>query len=150
MKEETACYRRLSMLAREQKELLIAGKVEEMPTNTRAQEKQVFALTPIIGRRNDILIRLASLMQMKKLDLKDAVAKAPAEMSQAIREDFDGLTEAAKELSGVEDLSGKLLDNAMKYTQYTLKVIREGGKPRSIPMAMTAEGSKPSFVNRVV
>lgn len=150
MKEETACYRRLSVLAREQKELLVVGNVADMPNNTRAQEKQVFALTPIVGRRDEILARLANLMQVKKLSLVEAVKNAPMEMSQAVREDLQSLVEAAKELSSIESVSEKLLDNAMKFTQFTLKTIREGGKMKSISMPSTKESLRPSFVNRAV
>jgi hypothetical protein len=150
MKEEAACYSRLSFLAREQKELLIAGNVPAMPVNTREQEKQVFALTPIIGRREEILAKLAKMMSVKKIDLKEAAAQAPAELKMAFEEQLSNLVHAAKELSGAQSLSEKLLDNAMKFTQFTLKAVRESAKKKPFMTTVTAEASAPSFVNRIV
>ena len=60
LKEEAVCYRRLALLARDQKELLIVGNVAGLAENTRLQEKQVFALTPIRGRKEEILTQIAN------------------------------------------------------------------------------------------
>lgn len=150
MRDEAACYRRLSFLTGEQKELLVAGRANEMPENTRAQEKQVFALTPIIGRREEVLAKMAKMFAVKKMDLNQASQKAPEELKQEFKSGLSALVQAAKELSNAQSLSGKLLDNAMKFTQFTLKAIRESGKKKPFSMPVTSEASKPSFVNRVV
>ncbi len=150
MKEEAACYSRLVLLAREQKELLVEGNVPTMSVNTREQEKEVFNLTPIIGRREETLAKLAKMMSVKKIDLKQAVAQAPAEVKPVFEEQLSNLVRAAKELSGAQSLSEKLLDNAMKFTQFTLKAVRESGKKKPFVTTVTAEASMPSFVNRVV
>jgi hypothetical protein len=150
MKEETACYRRLALLARDQKELLIAGNVNVLPGNTRLQEKQVFALTPIIGRREEILAKLAKMCGVKKMNLTAAAKKVPAEVAEDFKNTMAELTQAAKELSSVKDLSAKLLDNAVKFTKFTLKAIRDGGKKKSFSIAAVMEDKRSSFVNRVV
>jgi len=150
MKEETVHYRRLALLARDQKELLIAGNVSSLPENIRLQEKQVFALTPILGHRNDILIKLAKLMGVKKLDLNGAAKKVPAEIAEEFNKAFAELVRSAKELALVNDVSAKLLDNAMKFSKFTLKAIREGGKKKSFSISAAGENKQPSFVNRVV
>ncbi len=150
MKEETVCYRRLALLARDQKELLTVGNTNAMPENTRLQEKQVFALSPIIGRREEALQKLAKIMRLKKMDLIDAAKKVPAEMADEFKKVFAELIQSAKELAAVNDVSGKLLENAVKFTKFTLKAIRDGGKKKSFSMAATVEDKKPSFVNRCV
>ncbi len=150
MKEETVCYRRLSLLARDQKELLMVGNTNAMPENTRLQEKQVFALSPIMGRREEALQKLAKMMRLKKLDLIDAAKKVPIEMVDEFKKVFTELVQAAKELASVNNVSGKLLQNAMKFTKFTLKAIREGGQKKSFSMAATTEDKKSSFVNRCV
>jgi len=150
MKEEAACYRRLALLARDQKELLVAGSVNVLPGNTRLQEKQVFALTPIIGRREEALAKLAKLYRVKKIDLNEAVKKAPAEIADEFKKILADLVQAAKELSSVNDLSEKLLDNAVKFTKFTLKVVRESGKKKTLSLVGAPEDKRSSFVNRVV
>ena len=150
MKEETVCYRRLALLARDQKELLMVGNTSSMPENTRLQEKQVFALTPIIGRREEALKKLAKLMRLKKLYLSDAAKKIPAEAEAEFKKVFAELVQSAKELASINDVSGKLLENAVKFTNFTLKAIREGGKKKSFSMAAASEDKKSSFVNRCV
>ena len=150
MKDEAACYGRLTLLTHEQKELLIAGRANELAENTRAQEKQVFALTPIIGRRNDVLAQLAKMNGLKKAELNSIIEFAPVETKEELKKAFVFLTESAKELSKAQSLSGTLLDNAMKFTQFTLKAIRESGKKKPFSMPVTPEAQLPSFVNRVV
>ena len=150
MKEETVCYRRLALLARDQKELLLVGNTNAMPENTRLQEKQVFALSPIIGRREDALKNLAKMMRLKKLDLIDAAKKVPVELGGEFKKVFTELVQSAKELASVNDVSGKLLENAVKFTKFTLKAIREGGPKKSFSMAAAEEDKKSSFVNRCV
>jgi hypothetical protein len=150
MKEETVCYRRLALLARDQKDLLMAGNTNAMPENTRLQEKQVFALSPIFGRREEMLQKLAKMMRLKKLNLIDAAKKVPSEIADEFKKVFSELVQSAKELASVNDVSGKLLQNAVKFTKFTLKAIREGGQKKSFSMAATAEDKKSSFVNRCV
>lgn len=150
MKEEAVCYRRLALLARDQKELLIVGNVDALKENTRLQEKQVFALTPIIGRREENLSKIAKIFGVKKMNLDEAVKKAPAEAAENFKQTLADLIRAAKELAAVNDVSGKLLDNAVAFTNFTLKAIREGGKKKSFSMAAATEDNKSSFVNRVV
>ena len=150
IKEETVCYRRLAFLARDQKELLITGGVNGLAENTRLQEKQVFALTPIRGRKEEVLAKLAKEFGMKKMDVSDAVKKAPAEISDECKNVVSDLIQAAKELAAVTTISGKLLDNAIKFSQFTLTAIREGGKKKSFSMSVATEAQRPSFVNRVV
>lgn len=150
MKEEAACYRRLALLARDQKELLIAGNLKVMPAHTRLQEKQLFALPPIVGRREEILAKLAKLFRVKKIDLKGAVKNAPAEVAEDLKKTLVDLTRAAKELSVVHDLSKKLLNNAVKFTKYTLKVVREGGKKKSFSVVAGMVEKRSSGFNYVV
>jgi hypothetical protein len=150
MKEEMVCYRRLALLARDQKELLLVGNTDTMPENTRLQEKQVFALSPIIGRREEALQKLAKMMRLKKIDLIDAAKKVPVEIGDEFKKVFAELVQSAKELASVNDVAGKLLQNAMKFTKFTLKAIREGGQKKSFSMAAMAEDKKSSFVNRCV
>jgi hypothetical protein len=150
MKEEVVCYRRLALLARDQKELLIAGNIISLPENIRLQEKQVFILTPVLGHRKEILIKLAKMVGMKKMDLIGAAKKAPVEASDDFNKAFAELVQSAKELASVNDVSAKLLDNAIKFSKFTLKTIREGGKKKSFSMSVAGENKQPSFVNRVV
>jgi hypothetical protein len=150
MKEETVCYRRLALLARDQKELLIVGNTKAMPENTRLQEKQVFTLSPIMGRREEALQKLAKMMRLKKIDLIDAAKKVPVEIEYEFKKVFAELVQSAKELALINDVSGKLLQNAVKFTKFTLKAIREGGPKKSFSMAATSEDKKSSFVNRCV
>jgi len=150
MKEEAACYRRLALLARDQKELLIAGNVDALPENIRLQEKQVFALTPIIGRREDLLIKLAKISGLKKMNLEEAAKIVSADVSENFKSTLSHLIVSAKELASVHELSGKLLDNAVAYNNFTMKAIRRGGKKKSFSNAVAPEDKKPSFVNRVV
>jgi D-Tyr-tRNAtyr deacylase len=150
MKEETVHYRRLALLARDQKELLITGNVSSLPENIRLHEKQVFALTPILGHRNDILTKLAKIVGVKKMDLNGAVKKVPVEIAEEFNKVFAELVGSAKELALVNNVSAKLLDNAMKFSKFTLKAIREGGKKKSFSISAAGENKQPSFVNRVV
>ncbi len=150
MKEEAVCYRRLALLARDQKELLIVGNVDALKENTRLQEKQVFALTPIIGNREDLLSKLAKTFGVKKMNLNEAAKRVTADAADNFKQALAELLLSAKDLALVNDVSGKLLDNAVAFTNFTLKAIREGGKKKSFSMAVTAEDNKPSYVNRVV
>ena len=150
MKEEAVCYRRLALLARDQKELLLVGNVDALKENARLQEKQVFALTPIIGRREEILSNVAKTLGAKKMNLNEAVQKAPVGVADDFKKVLSDLIQAAKELAAINSLSGKLLDNAIAFTNFTMKAIRDGGKKKSFSMAVAAEDNKSSFVNRVV
>jgi hypothetical protein len=150
MKEETVCYRRLALLARDQKELLIAGGLKGLAENTRLQEKQVFALTPIKGRREETLAKMAKEFHLKKMDLNGALKKAPADVVEDFKNTLTHLIQAAKELASVASVSGKLLDNAVKFSNFTIKAIREGGKKKSFSMSVAAEDKRSFTVNRVV
>lgn len=150
MKEEAVCYRRLALLARDQKELLITGNVGALPENIRLQEKQVFVLTPILGNRKEMLGKLAKILGVRKIDLTGVAKKVPSEVVEEFKNAFEELLNSARELASVNTVSEKLLDNAVKFTKFTLKTIREGGKKKSFSMSAAGENKPPSFVNRVV
>jgi hypothetical protein len=150
MKEEAVCYRRLALLAQDQRELLMAGNAGLLTQNIRLQEKQVFVLTPILGHRNEMLAKLAKMLGVKKIDLVGVAKKVPVEIAEEFNKVFEELVQSAKELASVNSISAKLLDNAMKFSKFTLKVIREGGKKKSFSMSAAGENKQPSFVNRVV
>ncbi len=147
MKEETVCCRRLTLLVSDQKELLIAGDVNALPENTRLQEKQVFVLTPILGNRKEMLGKLAKILGVRKIDLAGAAKKTPVEVAEEFKNAFEELLKSAKELALVNMVSEKLLDNAAKFTKFTLKTIREGGKKKSFSMSAAGE-NKATFLRQ--
>jgi hypothetical protein len=150
MKEETVCYRRLAVLARDQKELLMAGNMSALPENIKLQEKQVFVLTPVLGNRKEALTQLAKMLGVKNVDLISVAKIVPAEMAEEFNKGFAELVQSAKELASINDVSAKLLDNAVKFSKFTLKTIRESGKKKSFSMSAAGEDKQSSFVNRVV
>lgn len=150
MKEEAVCYRRLALLARDQKEMLVVGNAGFLPENIRLQEKQVFVLTPILGNRNEMLAKLAKMLGVKKINLVGAAKKVPAEIAEEFNEVFEELVGSAKELASVNSVSAKLLNNAIKFSKFTLKAIHEGSKKKSFSMSAMGENKQSSFVNRVV
>jgi hypothetical protein len=148
--EETECYRRLLVLARQQKEILVSAKIEELPPNVRFEEKQVFLLGPLVARRNELLARIAEESGLKKMDLTEAMVAAPGEISDSFKETALKLAETAKELEAVNQGNDKLLKNALSYVNFTLKAISAGGRPSAVQMNKASEKPAPSFVNRTV
>ncbi|HJT23782.1 MAG TPA: hypothetical protein VJ873_04360, partial [bacterium] len=59
LNQESGHYRRLAVLAEQQRELLVAGKVDVLPENLRLEEKEVFALGPLVAGRNGLLEKMA-------------------------------------------------------------------------------------------
>ncbi len=149
LKEETACYRQLSLLAEAQKELLISGKTEILSENARLQEKQVFALTPIIGRRNEMLVKMAKLNGVKTMGLMDVLKKASVDVVEEFEKTLVELMQSGKKLGEANSGCEKLLNNALSFTEFTLKIIRDGGKQRSFISSALKEENKSSFVNRI-
>ena len=149
LKEETACYRRLSLLAEAQKQLLIERKMETLPENARLQEKQVFALTPIIGRRNELLAKMAKLNGVKAMGLTDVLNKAPLDVVEEFKKTFLELVQSGKKLGEANQNSEKLLNNALSFTDFTLNVIRDGGKQKAFMPLVAKEENRSSFVNRI-
>ena len=151
LKQEAGHYRNLSILAEQQKDLLIAGKTEALPANVRLEEKEVFSLGPLVAGRNEWLQKIAKALKLKKITLSGAMEKAPAEIAQPFREAVVNLVKNARSLEEINSGNDKLLKNALTYVNFTLKAIAAGGRPKKMMAAESAE-QKPvsSFVNRVV
>ena len=149
LKEEAVCYRQLSHLAEAQKELLISGNMDTVPENVRLQEKQVFALTPIIGRRNELLAKMAKLNAVKAMGLTDVLKKAPLDVVEEFKKALIELVQSGKKLGEANQNSEKLLNNAISFNDFTLKVMQDGGKQRSFMSSAVKEDRKSSFVNRI-
>lgn len=150
LNQEAGCYRRLAVLADQQRELLVAGKVEALPENLRLEEKEVFALGPLVAGRNGFLEKMAKMNQLKTMGLSDALENCPPEQAGDLRKAVVELAGAAKKLEGINRINEKLLGNAMSEVNFTLRLIRSGGKAKTLAAPPTAEEKKPSFVNRVV
>jgi hypothetical protein len=151
MDKEAGCYRQLVVLARWQKELLVAAKIQELPVNVQLEEKQVFSLGPLVSRRNELLQEIAKLLEMKTMNLSQAMEKVPGDVAVRFREAALRLVESAKELESVNQGNDKLLKNALSYVNFTLKAISAGGRP-SVAARIEKGIEKPasSFLNRKV
>jgi flagellar biosynthesis/type III secretory pathway chaperone len=150
LKEETVLCERLALLSQAQKELLVSGKTESLSENARSQEKQLFALTPIVGNRNDVLAKMAKASRVKSMTLGDALAIAPGNIAESLKKAMDDLVVAAKRMEQANQANGKLLKNALSFADFTLKVIHDGGKQRSFTASVVKEDQGSSFMNRVV
>ncbi len=150
LNEEAARYRALLTLAENQKELLMAGKTDVLPENVRLEEKEVFALGPIIGRRNELLGDFAKTCGVKTLSLTEALQKAPLESIEDFKKAVIELVQSAKKLEEANQSNEVLLQNALSYVNFTLKVIANGGKKKAFSPSPSKEENNPSFVNRVV
>jgi hypothetical protein len=150
LKQEASHYRKLAVLADQQKELLMAGKVEVLPENVRLEEKQVFALGPLIAQRNELLGKMAKFFHLKTLNLTEALRRAPVEIIEEFKKAVIELVQSARKLEEINKSNEKLLNNALSYVNFTLKIITNGGKKKVFSPLLTREEKKSSFVNRVV
>jgi hypothetical protein len=149
--QEADCYRQLASAAEQQKELLMAGKVEALPENVRIEEKVVFALGPLKSHRNELLSRLAKAFGVKNLSLSEALQKIPLEWVEEFKKSILDLVQAAKNLDEINRTNEKLLTNALSYVNFSLKLIAGGGKKKAFSPSLTKEEEKaPAFVDRVV
>jgi hypothetical protein len=128
--QEAECYRQLTTTAEQQKELLMAGKVDALPENVRTEEKVVFVLSPLKARRNEILSRIAKAFNVKKLSLSETLKKVPLEFVEEFKKAILDLVETAKRLDEINRTNEKLLTNALSYVNFSLKLIAGGGKKR--------------------
>lgn len=150
LEEEAARYRTLSKLAVDQQEFLVSGNHEALAGNVRAQEKEVFALQPLTSRRVELLAKLAKASGLKSLDLEGALKQVSGEEGEAFRKAAQELVRCAKQLEGANKGNEKLLQNAVSYVNFSLKVLANGGKKHTTLAAVTAEKETPSLINRVV
>jgi flagellar biosynthesis/type III secretory pathway chaperone len=150
IEKESAHYRRLIELAEAQKEILVSGKMEPLTANIRLQEKEVFALGPLTASRTEFLTKIGNETGHKKMDLKKALQIAPAEIVASVKEAAGRLVETVKRLDEVNKANGKLLNNAVSFASFTLRLIQGSGKKSTFSPASVGEMEKSSFVNRVV
>ncbi len=150
LREEAARYRNLKLLAEQQKELLVAGLVDALPENVRLEEKEVFALGPLVARRNEMLAKMAKAHRLASMDLKGAIEKAPLESVEELKAAVLDLASAAQKLEETNRGNEKLLNNALSYVNFSLKLITSGGKRKHFLPSPAAEEKRPSFVDRVV
>ena len=150
LREEASHYRRLKTLADSQKELLVTGKTDVLPDNVRLEEKEVFALNPIISRRNELLGQLAKGYRIKSLNLAEVIKRAPVELVEELKTAVIELVQSARKLEEANQTNERLLRNALSYVDFTLKVIANGGRKKAFSPSLTMEEKSPSIFNRVV
>jgi len=150
LREETTRYRNLKLLAEQQRELLVAGRVESLQDNVRLEEKEVFVLGPLVAKRNELLGKLAKTHRVASIDLKEVLKRAPVEIVEDLKKAVVDLGRSARDLENVNKGNEKLLNNAMSYVNFSLKVITSGGKKQAFRPSASTEGKGPSLVDRVV
>ena len=149
-RQEAAHYRQLRLLADQQKELLIGGKVDQLSENTRLEEKEVFVLGPLIAKRNELLGKMAKAHGAQTLSLTEALQKAPVEMIEDFKAAVIELIHSARQLEECNQGNEKLLQNALSYVDFTLKAIASGGKKKAFSPSTTKEENVSSFVDRII
>ncbi len=128
----------------------MSGKVETLPDNVRLEEKEVFALGPLSGRRNDVLKKLAQIYKLQKVSLTELIVRCPLEVVEELKKSLLELTQAAKKLEEFNQRNEKLLNNALSYVNFTLKIVADGGVKKSFYPGHDPEMNRRSFVNRTV
>ena len=151
LKKEMVHYQILIELAQIQKDLLVAGKVEPLTENTRLEEKEVFALGPLVAERKELLAKMAIDFHVKDLGLDEAVQRCPVDEVEDFKKAVIELVQSAKRLEEISRGNDKLLNNALTFANFTLRVINDGGKKKNyVPKATLKEENRPQFVNRVI
>jgi SMC interacting uncharacterized protein involved in chromosome segregation len=150
LKKEKACYQRLASLAMEQKLHLISGDLEKLGVNLKRQEKEVFALSPLLGERNDLLTAIGKALHLSNPTLPQVLQKAPLELVEDLKKAASELVRSARELEGINQGNEKLAQNGLALADVTLKALAGKGRNKAgIPAPKSMEQG-PSFVNRVV
>ena len=152
LKKETEHYRRLAVLAVQQKDLLMSSKVDSWKENFRLEEKEVFALSPLIRERNELLSKIAKANSMKTIDLEGVLKRCPIEEVEDFKKAVIELVRAAKRMEEINTGNEKLLGNALSYVNFTLNIIKNGGKKKSSypSLTPTSEENRPRLINRTV
>ncbi len=150
LKRERGCYQRLASLAAEQKQFLIAGDLQKLGVNLKKQEKEVFALSPLLGERNDLIAALGKELRLSNPTLEQIVKKAPIEVVEELKKAVIELVQSARELESINKGNEKLAHNALSLADVTLKALVGKGRTQATAPSAKPAGQGSSFVNRVV
>ncbi len=150
LKNERACYTRLASLASEQKQFLVSGELDKVADNLKRQEKEVFALSPLLGERNDLSDVLGKAHKISNATLAQIIQNAPLEIIEELKMAVIDLVRSAKELEDINQGNEKLANNALSLADLTLKALVGKGRSNSGSPSPKKEEAKSSFVNRVV
>ena len=93
---------------------------------------------------------MAKLHRVKSLTLAGALQRAGVENIEDFKKAVLDLVRSAKSLDEVNKVNSKLLDNALSYVNFTLKIVADGGRKKTFSKSLATEEKKSSFVNRVV
>jgi flagellar biosynthesis/type III secretory pathway chaperone len=127
LRQEASRYRELGKLAKEQKEILVTGRMEDLPVNVKKQEKEMFALGPLSDERRKALEAAALSLRITKPTLKEVAERCPAEQAEGLRESLKEVVEAARTLDMSNKGNTKLLENAVSYVNFTLEALQGKG-----------------------
>ncbi|HJT24060.1 MAG TPA: hypothetical protein VJ873_05755, partial [bacterium] len=97
-----------------------------------------------------LLEKMAKLNHRKTMGLGEALENCPQELSENLRKAVGELAGSAKKLEEINRINEKLLGNALSEVNFTLRLIRSGGKAKTLAAPPTVEEKKPAFVNRVI
>jgi hypothetical protein len=150
LKTEKACYVRLASLALEQKQFLVSGELDKVAENLKRQEKEVFALSPLLGERNDLSAALGKAHKTSDTTLAQIIQNAPLEIVEELKMAVIDLVRSARNLEDINQGNEKLANNALSLADMTLKALARKGRPNSGSQFAKKEETKSSFVNRVV
>jgi hypothetical protein len=123
--EEAACYRALTFLGRKQIELLTQDKEEGLWEITDQMQEFIEALNPIIRRKKLIIEKIHSQLGLELKDHMTAIKKTDEVLAEKYYEANEILLASIKDMAVMKTLSEKLIENAVKYKQYTLKLIAQ-------------------------
>jgi hypothetical protein len=131
LKKETGCYERLASFALAQKQFLISGEVEKVAENLKRQEKEVFALSPLLGDRNNLIAALGKSFRLPNATLTQILQKAPMEIAEELKSAVVELVRSARELEAINQGNEKLAHNALSLADVTLQALRGKGRAKS-------------------
>ncbi len=130
LKRQCETYSELSTLADSKKDTLIKGDVKLLEDITSIEQKLILKLGRMEDERNDIISRIAD-------DCKKDVAEVnvgflegivPVEKTAAFSEQKNKLEGVLLELSEKNKINESLINKALEYIQFSLRVITEAGR----------------------
>jgi flagellar biosynthesis/type III secretory pathway chaperone len=144
-------YSELSTLADSKRDILIKGDVKLLEDITNIEQKLILKLGRMEDERNGIIGRIANDCRKDVAEVNVGFLEgiAPDEKAVALRKQKERLEGVLLELSEKNKINESLINKALEYIQFSLRVITEAGRQETGYNASgSSEKKSMNFIDR--
>jgi len=125
LEQEIKIYNTILEKSKEKTDIVVSGRVNELDRIVKLEQSLVVQIGKLEQKREEVVLNIAGILNMdsNRLNIKQLIQSAPEEYQEKLEIYQKSLEDILGQLKDVNELNGKLIENALDYVEFSLNIM---------------------------